>query len=108
MTLAALDDFAYRVPIKVTFDPFRDLPMVPVRRRDVDSNESWGKVICNRPVVGAEHRARLHPDRSEGLGGRAIKSLRPGWFEVPPRIDAHVPGWHALAALQPFYTESQA
>jgi len=39
-TLAALDDLAYCVPIQVTFDPFRDPPVVPLRRHDVDSKKN--------------------------------------------------------------------
>ena len=38
LTLAALDDFAYCVPNRVMFDSFRKPSMVPVRRREVESN----------------------------------------------------------------------
>lgn len=94
ITLAAVDAFAYRVPIqmpiKVAFGTFRDRPMVLVRLRDVDGHEGWGEVWCNWPAVGAEHRARLVADLGERLVGRTFESPQQAFHELTAELEVLV------------------
>ncbi len=94
ITLAAVDAFAFRVPvkmpIKVAFGTFRDRPMVLVRLRDVDGNEGWGEAWCNWPAVGAEHRARLVADLGERLVGRTFDSPEQAFRQLTTELEVLV------------------
>ncbi len=94
ITLASVEAFAYRVPIKlpikVAFGTFRDRPMVLVRLRDIDGNEGWGEAWCNWPAVGAEHRARLVADLGERLVGRSFESPQQAFHELSSELEVLV------------------
>lgn len=94
ITLASVEAFAYRVPIKlpikVAFGTFRDRPLVLVRLRDVDGHEGWGEVWCNWPAVGAEHRARLVADLSERLVGRCFESPQHAFHQLTAELEVLV------------------
>jgi D-galactarolactone cycloisomerase len=78
ITLASIEAFCFRVPvktpIKVAFGTFKDRPFVLVHVIDTDGAEGWGEAWCNWPAVGAEHRARLVVDLGERLIGRRFAS----------------------------------
>lgn len=93
-TIASVEAFAYRVPvktpIKVAFGTFRDRPFVLVRVRDTEGTEGWGEAWANWPAVGAEHRARLVADIGERLVGRTFESPAQAFHELTRALEVLV------------------
>lgn len=94
VTIAAVEAFAYRVPIqnpiKVSFGTFRDRPLVLVRVTDTDGAVGWGEAWCNWPAVGAEHRARLVNDFADRLVGRTLEGPEQGFHQLTQQLEVLV------------------
>lgn len=94
VTIAAVEAFAYRAPIKnpikVSFGTFRDRPVVLVRVTDSEGAVGWGEAWCNWPAVGAEHRARLVNDFADRLVGRTLETPEQAFHELTRQLEVLV------------------